>query len=63
MCSIGVVDRLTDPSKYTGAHKERFDETGKGKGIEGKSITQRFRIDRHGLQKTETPFKENLRHH
>lgn len=29
--------RLTDVSKYTGAHKERFDaETGKGKGIDGR---------------------------
>uniref|UniRef100_A0A5S6QDY9 Uncharacterized protein n=1 Tax=Trichuris muris TaxID=70415 RepID=A0A5S6QDY9_TRIMR len=33
----GVVDRLTDVSKYTGSHKERFDvETGKGKGKAGR---------------------------
>lgn len=32
----GVVDRLTDTNKYTGTHKERFDESGKGKGIEGR---------------------------
>eukprot|EP00794_Sanderia_malayensis_P018682 gene18682-20568_t len=32
----GAVDRLTDASKYTGSHKERFDESGKGKGIEGR---------------------------
>ena len=32
----GAVDRLTDTSKYTGSHKERFDETGKGKGLEGR---------------------------
>ncbi|XP_034536383.1 tubulin polymerization-promoting protein family member 3 [Notolabrus celidotus] len=31
-----AVDRLTDSSKYTGSHKERFDETGKGKGREGR---------------------------
>lgn len=31
-----VVDRLTDTSKYTGSHKERFDSTGKGRGIEGR---------------------------
>lgn len=31
-----AVDRLTDTSKYTGSHKERFDESGKGKGIEGR---------------------------
>ncbi|XP_046396353.1 tubulin polymerization-promoting protein homolog [Ischnura elegans] len=32
----GAVDRLTDVSKYTGAHKERFDKSGKGKGKEGR---------------------------
>ena len=28
--------RLTDTSKYTGQHKERFDETGKGRGKAGR---------------------------
>ncbi|GJQ77756.1 putative tubulin binding protein [Trypoxylus dichotomus] len=32
----GAVDRLTDTSQYTGSHKERFDESGKGKGREGR---------------------------
>ena len=32
----GGVDRLTDTSKYTGSHKERFDESGRGKGIAGR---------------------------
>ena len=36
MSKTGGIDRLTDPSKYTGSHKERFDETGKGKGVEGR---------------------------
>jgi len=31
-----TVERLTDPAKYTGSHKERFDEAGKGKGIAGR---------------------------
>jgi hypothetical protein len=31
-----AVDRLTDTSRYTGAHKQRFDESGKGKGISGR---------------------------
>ena len=31
-----AVERLTDPTKYTGSHKERFDEAGKGKGLEGR---------------------------
>lgn len=30
------MERLTDTSKYTGSHKERFDATGKGKGIAGR---------------------------
>lgn len=33
----GAVDRLTDTSKYTGSHKERFDASGKGRGIEGRT--------------------------
>lgn len=32
----GAVDRLTDTARYTGSHKERFDESGKGKGREGR---------------------------
>ncbi|MBN3310754.1 tubulin polymerization-promoting protein family member 3 [Amia ocellicauda] len=32
----GAVNRLTDTSKFTGSHKERFDETGKGKGKAGR---------------------------
>lgn len=32
----GAVDRLTDTTKYTGSHKERFDESGKGKGKGGR---------------------------
>ena len=31
-----AVERLTDTSKYTGSHKERFDESGKGKGVAGR---------------------------
>lgn len=31
-----VTDRLTDTTKYTGSHKERFDDDGKGKGAEGR---------------------------
>nr|XP_003225414.2 PREDICTED: tubulin polymerization-promoting protein family member 3 [Anolis carolinensis] len=34
--SVGAVERLTDTSKYTGSHKERFDESGKGKGKSGR---------------------------
>ncbi|KDR14913.1 TPPP family protein [Zootermopsis nevadensis] len=31
-----AVDRLTDTTRYTGAHKQRFDESGKGKGLSGR---------------------------
>lgn len=36
MAKAAAVDRLTDTAKYTGAHKERFDESGKGKGKAGR---------------------------
>ncbi|XP_020787137.1 tubulin polymerization-promoting protein family member 2 [Boleophthalmus pectinirostris] len=36
VAKAAAVDRLTDASKYTGAHKERFDESGKGKGKAGR---------------------------
>uniref|UniRef100_A0A672LSK1 Tubulin polymerization-promoting protein family member 3 n=1 Tax=Sinocyclocheilus grahami TaxID=75366 RepID=A0A672LSK1_SINGR len=36
VAKTGAVDRLTDTSKYTGSHKERFDESGKGKGKGGR---------------------------
>lgn len=36
MAKAAAVDRLTDTTKYTGAHKERFDESGKGKGKIGR---------------------------
>ncbi|PIO60087.1 p25-alpha protein, partial [Teladorsagia circumcincta] len=32
----GVYQRLTDHKKYTGAHKERFDAEGKGRGKAGR---------------------------
>ena len=31
-----VYDRLTDPQRFTGAHKHRFDATGVGRGLEGR---------------------------
>ncbi|XP_068953827.1 tubulin polymerization-promoting protein family member 2 [Petaurus breviceps papuanus] len=38
--AVGGVDRLTDTSKYTGSHKDRFDESGKGKGKAGRDDTK-----------------------
>ncbi|KAM3625886.1 uncharacterized protein V6R79_019248 [Siganus canaliculatus] len=36
VAKTGAVDRLTDTSRYTGSHKERFDDSGKGRGREGR---------------------------
>ncbi|KAK2919173.1 tubulin polymerization-promoting protein family member 2 [Channa argus] len=36
VAKAAAVDRLTDATKYTGSHKERFDGTGKGKGKAGR---------------------------
>ncbi|XP_034044735.1 tubulin polymerization-promoting protein family member 2 [Thalassophryne amazonica] len=36
VAKTAAVDRLTDTTKYTGSHKERFDESGKGKGKSGR---------------------------
>ena len=34
----GVLDKLTDPSQYTGAHKWRFDAEGRGLGLVGRDV-------------------------
>lgn len=36
MEKTAAVGRLTDTSRYTGSHKERFDDSGKGRGREGR---------------------------
>lgn len=36
MSEDALLDRMTDTSKYTGSHKIRFDESGKGRGLEGR---------------------------
>jgi len=38
-----VFDRLTDSKKYTGAHKHRFDESGKGRGKDGRDVIAKGR--------------------
>jgi len=35
--ATGGVQKMTDSSQYTGSHKERFDESGKGKGADGRT--------------------------
>ncbi|XP_078100519.1 tubulin polymerization-promoting protein family member 3 [Sander vitreus] len=39
VAKVAALDRLTDASRYTGSHRERFDESGRGKGREGREDT------------------------
>ncbi|XP_071105702.1 tubulin polymerization-promoting protein homolog [Haliotis cracherodii] len=52
-----VTSRLTDTSKYTGAHKERFDEGGKGKGKGGR-VEEVSNTGYVGGYKNEGTYKE-----
>lgn len=36
-----IFDRLTDTSQYTGTHKHRFDDEGRGRGLDGRDITSK----------------------
>ncbi|XP_029942730.1 tubulin polymerization-promoting protein family member 3 [Salarias fasciatus] len=36
VAKTAAVDRLTDTSRYTGSHRERFDQSGRGRGREGR---------------------------
>ena len=36
-----LLDKLTDPTLYTGSHKHRFDERGKGRGAVGRDLGAR----------------------
>lgn len=38
-----VVSRLTDPKKYTGTHVHRFDESGNGRGLAGRTNLVEFK--------------------
>jgi hypothetical protein len=37
----GVYSKLTDTSLYTGSHKLRFDDDGKGRGLEGRETVSK----------------------
>ncbi|CAL1673627.1 unnamed protein product [Lasius platythorax] len=52
--AASTVDRLTDVTKYTGSHKQRFDETGKGKGIAGRKDVSDTSGYVHGYQNKDT---------
>ncbi|KAG2432904.1 hypothetical protein HXX76_008634 [Chlamydomonas incerta] len=37
-----IFDRLNDPSSYTGAHRQRFSSDGRGRGIEGRTMSNAY---------------------
>ncbi|KAG2448825.1 hypothetical protein HYH02_006176 [Chlamydomonas schloesseri] len=37
-----IFDRLHDPSSYTGAHRQRFSSDGRGRGIEGRTMSNAY---------------------
>ncbi|TPX61118.1 hypothetical protein SpCBS45565_g07343 [Spizellomyces sp. 'palustris'] len=71
--SDGIVDRLTDTSKYTGTHKLRFDEAGRGRGAEGRDrpsatdqlskITNREETSVRGLPVSIDPEERDKQEH
>lgn len=42
----GVFDKLTDSSQYTGASKQRFDEDGNGRGLEGRKDVSKAPVNK-----------------
>eukprot|EP00771_Trimastix_marina_P002428 gnl/Trimastix_PCT/356.p1 GENE.gnl/Trimastix_PCT/356~~gnl/Trimastix_PCT/356.p1 ORF type:complete len:160 (+),score=45.81 gnl/Trimastix_PCT/356:64-543(+) len=44
-----IVDRLTDSRLYTGAHKERFDADGQGRGLAGRQMVDNATQDLSNL--------------
>jgi len=46
-----IFDKLTDPSQYTGAHKERFNADGTGKGMAGRDSVAKGGVDGKDLSK------------
>ena len=47
---------MTDTSHYTGTHKERFDETGKGRGAAGRDSTPKGRASVPGLVSNQVAY-------
>jgi tubulin polymerization-promoting protein family member 2 len=52
--SGNIFDRLTDASTYTGSHKHRFDASGRGQGIAGRSTIAKGRGHIGGAQAPST---------
>ena len=53
---------MTDTSKYTGTHKHRFDEVGKGKGLEGRDSPAKGRGMVAGSVASQTAYVSGYKH-
>ena len=62
MVSSDVVERMTDTAKYTGAHKHRFDEEGKGRGLEGRDSVAKGRGMVPGSVASQTAYVPGYKH-
>ena len=60
--SSDVLDRMTDTSKYTGTHKHRFDDGGKGKGLEGRDSPAKGRGMAAGCVASQTAYVPGYKH-
>ena len=60
--SSDVLERMTDTSKYTGSHKLRFDESGKGRGLEGRDSVAKGKGMTAGSVASQTPYVSGYKH-
>ncbi|KAI9093752.1 hypothetical protein DFS34DRAFT_256701 [Phlyctochytrium arcticum] len=51
-----VTARLTDPKSYTGTHKQRFDEDGKGRGMAGRKDLVEYDGSTTSAHRSHQPF-------
>lgn len=53
---------MTDTAKYTGAHKHRFNEEGKGRGLEGRDSPAKGRGMAPGSVASQTAYVSGYKH-
>jgi hypothetical protein len=55
-CAVGVFERLTDVRGFTGAHRHRFTEDGRGRGLAGRDrIEADYEMQRRVMAKNPVP--------
>lgn len=58
--AASVTERLTDPKNYTGTHKERFDDEGRGRGMAGRKDLVEFDGNTTSTHRDHRPFGSDL---